>query len=272
MQVLGLVPKTVRKKKTAMIENPSPSPDPTTLNPSASPLMLPPKATKSRTPRKGAKGQPKTTPPKVAQTEGKRRVTKPRTKSPLIAEHDMLSRQEASGRTGLSNQLMNHPSIKNINISKANAPVRVGVSNLTVRPPDLDIKELTKLKPVLRLWSTLRLIKWQENQLSSSDVYPMTDNHTDNLVCTDMESTTIEIKQDDLSLCQYYDNLVAQRKAACEDGMKHLELRLRVARDNDAKSCGVVRKTVRALKEAPVAGVAVSLISSNRELKRLKRK
>ena len=120
----------------------------------------------------------------------------------MIAEHEMLSHQEASGHTGLSNQLMNHPSSKNTNVSKGNAPVRVGVSNVTVRPPDLDIKELTKLKPVLQLWSTLRLIKWQENQLSSSDVYLMTDNHTDNLVCTDMESTTVEIKQDDdLSLC-----------------------------------------------------------------------
>ena len=68
---------------------------------------------------------------------------------------------------------------------------------------------------------------------------------------------------------------MAQRNAACEDGMKHLELRLRIVRDNDAKSYGVARKTVRALKEAPVAGVAgvaVSLISSNRELARLKGK
>lgn len=263
MQVLGLVPKTVRKKKTPIVENPSP---PNTFVPSTTPLMLPPKATKSRTPKKGAKGQPKAAPQKVAQPEGKRRTTRPRTKSPLITEEDMPCHQEAGVRTEPSLQLMNHPSNKNINISKTHIPT-------LTRRPDFDIKELKKLKPVLQLWSTLRLIKWQEKQLATSDVYPITDNHTDSLICTDMDSTSVEIKRDDdFSVCQYYDNLVAQRKAECEDGMKHSESQLRVTRDNDARSCGVIRKTLKALKEAPVAGVAVSLVSSNKELARLKRK
>lgn len=282
MQVLGLVPKTVRKKKNAIAETHSPSPDIDALSSPAVPFMPPPPvANKRRAPRKGTKGQTKATQAKGGQTEGKRRVAKPRTKSPLIAKHEIpqthppeiLRHQGVGSHDGLSNQLMSRASSQKMGVSIAKKSVKLSVTNPTVHPTHMDVKDFTKLKPVIELCSTLRFIKWREKHLTNVDVYPMDHKHADCLVSTEIESTAVDIKQeDDISACQYYDSLVAQRKAECQDGMKHLELRLRVARDVDARSCGVVRKTVKAVSEASLASVGFCLMSSSRDLKRLRRK
>ncbi|XP_062519934.1 INO80 complex subunit D-like isoform X2 [Corticium candelabrum] len=274
MQVLGLVPKTVRKKKVATMEPLSPIPSTTIPSPSSLPQMPPPsKAAKARTPRKTTKGQTKVAQGKRGQGEGKRKTTKPRTRSPLIANHELPERQHVKSvrdeERAAHARASGKASSRRVGVVNVMQP---NVMNVSVASAQVDIKNLSKLKPVLDLWSTLRLFKWQAKQLIESDVYPCDSEHVDCLVAMEVDSIGDIKRDDDITACQHYDSLVAQRKAECEDGMKHLELTLRDARDVDSRLCVIVRKTVRAARDAPIPAVASCLLSSNRDLRRLKTK